>query len=145
MRVGYCVAHPELIEILEKVRLPYNLPSFSITAALLAIQNRQTLLTPVSETLEERTKILGILSQIPQLQVWDSAANFIYLRPKTTSKDEVEKILIQLTQQLKSQGTSIRHTGGGLRITIGTPNENKSLLDRLQTLIPNIPTMQLIY
>ncbi|MGB3652230.1 MAG: histidinol-phosphate transaminase, partial [Rivularia sp. (in: cyanobacteria)] len=44
MRVGYSIAHPELIAILEKVRLPYNLPSFSIAAALIAIQNRSLLL-----------------------------------------------------------------------------------------------------
>ena len=42
LRVGYCIAHPEAIAILEKVRLPYNLPSFSIAAALMALQNRQT-------------------------------------------------------------------------------------------------------
>jgi histidinol-phosphate aminotransferase len=138
MRVGYCVAHPALIEVLEKVRLPYNLPSFSITAALLAIQNRQILLAPISQMLEERTKILNILSQMPELQVWESAANFIYLRPKSITTNKVEQDLAQLTQQLKSQGTSIRHTGGGLRITIGTPQENKSLLNRLQTLMLNL-------
>ncbi|AFZ04106.1 histidinol-phosphate transaminase [Calothrix sp. PCC 6303] len=144
MRVGYCVAHAGLIEVLEKVRLPYNLPSFSITAALLAIQNRQTLLAPISQMLEERTKVFNVLSQMPELQVWDSAANFIYLRPKSTTTDAVEQNLAQLTQQLKSQGTSIRHTGGGLRITIGTPEENKSLLNRLQTPILNLQTTQLI-
>jgi histidinol-phosphate aminotransferase len=137
MRVGYCVAHPQLIEVLEKVRLPYNLPSLSLTAASLAIQNRQRLLAPIAQTLEERAKILAILAQIPELQVWDSAANFIYLRPKSTHRSEVESNLAQITQQLKSQGSSIRHTGGGLRITIGTPTENKSLLNRLQTLMLN--------
>jgi histidinol-phosphate aminotransferase len=137
MRVGYCVAHPQLTEVLEKVRLPYNLPSLSLTAASLAIHNRQRLLAPIAQTLEERAKVLAILSQIPELQVWDSAANFIYLRPKSTHRSEVESNLAQITQQLKSQGSSIRHTGGGLRITIGTPTENKSLLNRLQTLMLN--------
>jgi histidinol-phosphate aminotransferase len=36
-----------------------------------------------------------------------------------------------LVTQLKSQGTLIRHTGGGLRITIGSPAENQRTLDRL--------------
>jgi histidinol-phosphate aminotransferase len=144
MRVGYCVAHPALIEVLEKVRLPYNLPSFSITAALLAIQNRQILLAPITQMLEERTKILNVLSQISELQVWDSAANFIYLRPRSTTTDAVEQNLAQFTQKLKSQGTSIRHTGGGLRITIGSPEENESLLNRLQTLILKLKAVQMI-
>ena len=45
MRVGYCVGHPQVISILEKVRLPYNLPSFSLAGALVALQNRQLLLS----------------------------------------------------------------------------------------------------
>src|SRR4028118_596496 len=39
-RVGYCVGNPELIAALEKIRLPYNLPSFSQAATQLALTHR---------------------------------------------------------------------------------------------------------
>lgn len=137
MRVGYCVAHPEFITILEKVRLPYNLSSFSMAAALIALQNRQLVLSSIPQILEERAKLLEILSQQPQLQVWDSAANFIYLRLKQDGWQQ-QDTLKKLNQQLQARGTLVREIGGGLRITIGTPQENLRTLNNLQLALANL-------
>jgi len=137
-RVGYCIAHPELITILEKVRLPYNLPSVSIAAALIALQNRQLLLKSIPQTLVERAKLIETLSQYPTLQVAESAANFIYLRLKPNALKQQDDYLINLTQKLKTAGTLVRHISGGLRITIGTPEENLRTLSRLQTALTNL-------
>jgi len=132
MRVGYSIAHPELIAILEKVRLPYNLPSFSIAAALIAIQNRSLLLESVSQTLSERSKLIENLSQYPQLQIFDSAANFIFLRLKPRSDEQTNTALKNLYKKLKNSGTLVRETGGGLRISVGSPSENIRTLTRFQ-------------
>jgi histidinol-phosphate aminotransferase len=137
-RVGYCIAHPELITILEKVRLPYNLPSVSMAAALIALQNRQLLLKSIPETLVERAKLIEALSQYPTLQVAESAANFIYLRLKPNALNQQDDYLINLIQKLKTAGTLVRHISGGLRITVGTPEENLRTLSRLQTALTNL-------
>ena len=52
-----------------------------------------------------------------------------YLRLQQSQDSEI--VLAQITQKLKSEGTLIRHTGGGLRITIGTSEENDRTLERL--------------
>ncbi|HIK04973.1 MAG TPA: histidinol-phosphate transaminase [Trichormus sp. M33_DOE_039] len=143
MRVGYCIAHPEAIAILEKVRLPYNLPSFSIAAALIALQNRQILLDSIPQTLNERTKLIAALSQQPALQVIDSAANFIFVRLKPEIADSQNISLKHLHQHLKNQGTLIREISGGLRITIGTPEENLRTLNRIQAYLVNSHTNSL--
>ncbi len=121
-RVGYAVAHPQLIATLEQVRLPYNLPSISIVVAQLALQHRQSLLATIPETIEERDRLFKTLTDLPQLQVWRSDANFIYAR--ITGVANPDLAMTDLVMQLITTGTSIRHTGGGLRITIGTPDEN---------------------
>lgn len=126
LRVGYAIAHPDLIAVLEKVRLPYNLPAFSQTAALLALQHHGELLGVIDEILQERQKLYTGLCALPGLQVWPSDANFIYVR----WQGHTDADLAQLTTQLKQQGTLIRHTGGGLRITVGTPAENERTLAR---------------
>lgn len=138
MRVGYSIAHPELIAILEKVRLPYNLPSFSIAAALIAIQNRSLLLEPVSQTLSERSKLLKNLSQYSQLQIYESAANFIFLRLKAQDEKQISNALTNLHKQLKDSGTGVRLTGGGLRITVGSPSENARTLERFEKAYKNL-------
>ncbi len=134
-RVGYAIAKPEIIAILEKVRLPYNLPSFSQTAALIALQNRNLILPFISEILQERDRMYGVLSQKESLQVWQSNANFIYLRLKNLDAASQKTKLAAITTKLKTQGTLIRHTGGGLRITVGTVEENNRTLSRLLDVI----------
>jgi histidinol-phosphate aminotransferase len=129
MRVGYCVGHPQVISILEKVRLPYNLPSFSLASALVALQNRQLLLSSIAETLTERDKLIRDLSTHPILEVVPSNTNFIYVRLKHNHSPD--GVLKTISQKLRSQGTLIRLLPGGLRITIGTPEENARTLNRL--------------
>ncbi|MCX5982201.1 MAG: histidinol-phosphate transaminase [Nostocales cyanobacterium LacPavin_0920_SED1_MAG_38_18] len=135
MRVGYCIAHPEAIAILEKVRLPYNLPSFSIAAALMALENRQLLLESIPQTLSERTKMITALSAHPTLEITPSSTNFIYLRIKTDDSQLSTTVLTNLNQKLRNQGTLIRLLPNGLRITIGTPTENTRTLERIQALL----------
>ncbi len=132
-RVGYAVGHPQLITTLEQVRLPYNLPSISLAAAELVLQHRQSLLATIAETMSERDRLSIVLTAIPSLQVWRSDANFIYAR--ITGVANPELAMAELVIKLKSQGTSIRHTGGGLRISIGSPAENQRTGSRMTQLL----------
>lgn len=131
MRVGYAIAIPELAAALEKIRLPYNLPSLSQVAAEFALAQRQLLLAAIPEIFAERTKLIAALTQHQKLQIWPSAANFIYLRVKGGDGNRAETEHKQIMQQLKTKGTLIRHTGGGLRITVGSPEENQRTVDRI--------------
>ncbi len=131
-RVGYAIAHPELITILEKVRLPYNLPAFSQATALAALHHRQSLLASIPDLLAERQNLLRTLSQHPALEVWPSAANFIYVRLKPDLTNNPDETLEQICANLKAQGTLIRNINQGLRITVGSAEENQRTLARLQ-------------
>lgn len=135
-RVGYAIANFELITALEKIRLPYNLPTISAAAAELAMIHRQELLANIPEIKLERDRLsIQIQSEIqretqnssvPDLSIWKSEANFLYLR---SSRDR------EILEYLKSQGTLIRQTGGGLRLTIGTPTQNQRTLARLKDFV----------
>ncbi|APB32335.1 histidinol phosphate aminotransferase apoenzyme [Gloeomargarita lithophora Alchichica-D10] len=125
LRIGYAIAHPEVITALEKVRLPYNLSGFSLLAAQFALTQRRQLLSGIPEILTERERLGMELTKIPALQVWPSQGNFLYIR--TTAVP-----LPQLHQSLRELGSLVRHTGGGLRLTIGSAAENSRLLQRLR-------------
>lgn len=140
LRIGYAIAHPEVIINLEKVRLPYNLPSFSQASAKLVLNHSEDLLSFIPEILRERSKLFTAFAEIPGLKVWESSANFLYVRLtneglKLMGKISQDEGLNNLMQQLKSQGTLIRNTGGGLRITVGTPGENQRTVERIQGIL----------
>jgi len=134
-RVGYAIAHPTLAAALEKVRLPYNLPALSQTAALLTLQHRAELLPIIDQIRQEREALGDRLHSFPGLRVWHSDANFFFVRldPAVLPADlDADAALDRLFNGLKLQGTLIRKTSGGLRITVGTPEENQRTGDRLQ-------------
>ena len=128
-RVGYAVAQPELINALEKVRLPYNLPSFSQAAALTALTHRTSLLANVDSTITERHQMETWLGEQAAIAAWPSAANFIYCRlsNKGLARWGMAQAegLNHIFSTLRQQGTLIRYTGGGLRISLGTAEENQ--------------------
>lgn len=131
-RVGYCIAHPQLTQALEKIRLPYNLPSFSQAAALVALENRHQLLSAMTEMQSEREKLYQFLTGNSRLQVWASDANFIYWRFNLPSQQEQNQQHQHLVKTLQQQGTLLRHTANGIRMTVGTPAENQRTLERLE-------------
>ena len=131
-RVGYGIAHPEMIATLEKMRLPYNLPAGTLAAAEMAIKHREKLLAVLPEIMSERDHLMEKLKSLSKLQVWPSAANFIYARGQ--SLDISEKIYLAM----KELGSSIRFTGGGLRITVGSPDENQRTEERLKQVLESL-------
>jgi histidinol-phosphate aminotransferase len=132
-RVGYGIGDPQLIATLERVRLPYNLPTFAQQAALVALQHRQDLLACVPDLLQERQRLHQAFSQWSALQVFPSDANFLFVQLAAGSvpAEIAGETLAQLCQAMQHQGTLIRHTGGGLRITVGSPEENDRTISRL--------------
>lgn len=134
-RVGYAIAHEKIIEILEKIRLPYNLPSFSQLAAQFALENRSLILATVEETIGEKERVYHQLKSWDNLRVWPSDSNFIYLRLVDSFDDSMYQTIMR---KLKDKKIMIRHTGGGLRISIGTERENDYLLSELGKLIREI-------
>ncbi|MBP0016290.1 MAG: histidinol-phosphate transaminase [Cyanobacteria bacterium SBLK] len=133
LRVGYAIAHPEIVETLEKVRLPYNLSSFSLIAARMAMERREILLSSIPQLLAERDRLLEELAKMPQLKIWPSRANFVYI--SSTRSDTEDKGMRSLAEHLKDRGTLVRYTGEGLRITVGTTGENQHTLERLHEIV----------
>lgn len=131
-RVGYAVANPALTGALEKVRLPYNLPSLTQAAAQLALTHRQELLAIVPEIQQQRRELADAIARNTPLHLWPSDANFLYGRSPAQPGQPIKTELERWFNRLRVQGTLVRHTGGGLRITIGTPVENQRTLAHLQ-------------
>jgi histidinol-phosphate aminotransferase len=75
------------------------------------------------------------LQQHPALKVWPSDANFIFLRLQPSPENSPSEALTGLVQKLKAEGTLVRHISNGLRITIGSPEENQRTLHRLQSFL----------
>lgn len=137
-RVGYSIASPEMTAVLEKMRLPYNLPSLSQAAALVAMQNRQALLEVVPQILAEGDRLGAALRSLPALKLYPSQSNFFFAQLQPGISSDPQATLAQILHAMKQKGTMLRHTGGGLRISVGTPEENKNTTVRLGQVLKDL-------
>jgi histidinol-phosphate aminotransferase len=128
LRIGYAIGHPELIGLLNKVRQPFNVNAMAQAAAMAALDDSAHLVETrkmVFEGLEFFERELPKLG----IETVPSGANFILV--KTGRGREV-------FQELQKRKVIVRPMDpyglpDHIRITIGTPEQNKRVLDALKT------------
>lgn len=132
LRVGFLIACEQKINELLKYKVPYNVNSISQSLAVIALDYREILKQHTSVVIEEREKLIESLKKIEKESCMDivfypSKANFIY--GKTSYKDA-------LINGLKNKNILIRNfEDDSFRITIGTPQENKKLIEALKNIL----------
>jgi histidinol-phosphate aminotransferase len=132
MRIGFACAQPELIAGMWKVKDHYNLNRLSLVAAEAALEDIDTMRQNAARICRTRTDLMQGLRQLGFF-VWDSAANFVLARSNSLPA-------AQLYQELKERRILVRYFNQPrlddcLRITVGTDDEIKALLDQLQDLL----------
>jgi histidinol-phosphate aminotransferase len=127
IRLGYMTGRPEWIEQFDKVRPPYNVGVLTQAAALFMLDKLDVLEAQAARILSER-KILGeTLKALKGVTVYPSEANFFLLRVPDAPKTY---------EALKQQNVLVKNLHPGiancLRVTVGTPDENRILLTALR-------------
>lgn len=130
LRVGMAFASEEIIEVMNKVKPPYNVNEASQQLALQALNNVSLVNLWIKETLEQRDSLVLALKEFDfVLDIYPSDANFILV--KTTNAKGIYDFLVQHGIIIRDR-SKVELCEGCLRITIGTPDENKTLLSTLQ-------------
>ena len=130
LRVGYGVGHPGVIGALDKVALPFIVSGIAQVAALASLEPQAAaeLGERVTGILAERERVSAAMGG----QGWPvvpSQANFVYLPVGDGAMD--------LFVRLEKQGLVTRpFEGEGVRISLGTPEQNDRLLAALGTFEP---------
>jgi histidinol-phosphate aminotransferase len=128
LRLGMAFASKEIIDILSKIKYPYNLSILTQQKAmeLLSVNKKQEW---VEIILRERAKLSGQLSKFPYVtKVFPSDANFILVQ--TEDAKGIYQYLVAKNIIVRDR-SSVFLCEGCLRISVGSPEENKKLLDAL--------------
>ena len=130
LRLGMNFASIEIIDILNKIKPPYNINLATQELALQALDHLDDVNTMIKETVKEREELVKDLVQLPSVQkVYPSDANFVLAKMTEATS---------IYNYLKEKGIIVRNRSNVilcedcLRITVGTPKENRQLLDALK-------------
>lgn len=133
LRLGACVAGPEVIDVLMKIKPPYNLGSFDEQKLLQTLdRNMDNVRTWVNSLKREREALSKALRKFDfVLEVFPSQANFLLVRVEDAPR--IYRGLLRNGIVVRDR-SSLAATSNCLRISIGTPSENKFLLKTLRSL-----------
>jgi len=130
LRVGMAFASEEIIEVMNKVKPPYNVNESSQQLALQALANVDQVNSWIKEILVQRDKLVLQLKDFDfVLDIYPSDANFILV--KTTDAKGIYNFLVEKGIIIRDR-SKVELCEGCLRITVGTPAENDILIRSLQ-------------
>jgi len=129
IRLGMAFSSVPVIDIMNKVKLPYNINQASAGLALAALQNIGIVNEQIKNTVAERERLMQLLPTLDVVEkVFPSDANFILVKMRDAQKTY---------NNLMEKGIIVRDRSamsgceGCLRISVGTPDENNLLLRTL--------------
>jgi histidinol-phosphate aminotransferase len=132
LRCGMAYASEEIIHILNKIKYPYNINIQTQELVLQALGRVNQKDKWVAEILSERKKLEDDLRGLTVVQkVYPSDANFVLAR--VTNASEVYRLLMEKKIIVRDR-SKVKLCNNCLRITVGTPTENKKLISALNTL-----------
>ncbi len=132
IRLGICLASPQIITILNKIKPPYNINELTQQRALERVSDKGRVQKEVSAILKERANLIAALEEVDFVgAVYPTDANFVLVKVDHAT---------DRYNQLLGKGIVVRNRttqprcGNTLRFTIGTPEENNKLIKVLKSL-----------
>jgi len=134
LRLGYVCGRPEWIDAFNKTRSPFNINVLTEAVTIKLLRHKHVLDAQAAAVLEERERMRAALAPFAPLTVYPSAANFLLVRVAGAPGAAT-----RVFAQLKTAGVLVKDFSGGqpqlencLRLTVGTPEENRILLAALR-------------
>ncbi len=132
IRLGICYASTAIIEILNKIKPPYNVNELTQVRALDRVIKKEQVVSEIADLIKERTLLSEALANVGFVEkIYPSDANFILVKVDNANKRY---------GQLLEKGIVIRNRTtqplceNTLRLTVGTQAENKKLIEALKSI-----------
>jgi len=130
IRLGICYASKEIISILNKIKPPYNVNQLTQDVALQSLFNQEKVKNEIAIIISERNQLIRDLQNIEIVEkVYPSDANFLLVQVDDATLRY--KQLVKLGIIVRNRTTQIL-CDNCLRFTVGTPDENKKLINTLK-------------
>jgi len=138
LRVGYALGDAQVIDMLNRVRQPFNVNSVAQAAALAALQDADFVQQTFALNRRGMAQITAELSELG-LEYIPSFGNFVSFKIATPALSEVERAMA-VYRRLLELGVIVRPIAnydmpGWLRVSIGLKEENNKFLSALKRIL----------
>lgn len=127
-RIGFAFSNSKIIELLNKVKPPYNVSGLNQQVALDTLRDSENFETGLKLILSERMTLEKKLSALESVvKIYPSQANFLLV--KFIDAEKIYKHLVELEIIVRNRTKIVSNC---IRITVGSPAENRKLLEALK-------------
>lgn len=131
LRVGMAFASTDIIYVMNKIKPPYNINQASQDLALQALEEVGQVNDMIREIVAQRELLAKELLELPMVQkIYPSDANFLLVQ--VTEPKAIYKYLLEKGIVVRDR-SNVTLCAGCLRITVGTPDENVSVVNSLKS------------
>ncbi|MDP5157165.1 MAG: histidinol-phosphate transaminase [Flaviramulus sp.] len=132
IRLGICYASKEIIRVLNTIKPPYNINELTQKKAIELLSINDLALNQIQDILKERDLMISELESINFIfKIYPSDANFVLVKVDDANKRYNQLIEKGIVIRNRTTQPGCENT---LRLTVGTAQENKTLLSTLKTL-----------
>ena len=132
IRLGICFASSKIINVLNKIKPPYNVNELTQKRAYLRIIDHKKVAQEVIKILDERDKLIIALKDVGFIsKIYKTEANFVLVKVDDANKRYAQMLKAGIVIRNRSTQALCENT---LRFTIGTAIENKKLTSVLNEL-----------
>ncbi|MEM9676226.1 MAG: histidinol-phosphate transaminase [Bacteroidota bacterium] len=130
LRLGAAFASTEIINLLNRVKLPYNISTLNQEVALNILLNTGQYQISINQIIRQREWLANALNSLEAVhKVHHSDANFLLV--KFEDAPALYQFLVKAGVIVRNRST-VRLCEGGLRITVGTESENQALVKAIR-------------
>lgn len=133
LRVGYALAHEDVIRELMKIRQPYSVDAFAQWVARKVFKERVVFQSAIRDIMRERDRLVHGLSGMNGVDVFPSEANFVLFRVEHASalwRDLLHSHSVLIRDFSRAPGLE-----DCLRVTVGSPEENGRFLEAVSDVL----------
>ncbi len=135
LRVGYALADEMVISYLNRMKIPWNVSLIALAAALAELDDADDQEYKRQTIIDGRNFLCEAINQIPGFRAFASDGNFVLIDASVLGKSSAEMV-----NDLIDRGVFVRpmgghHLQGFIRVTVGTPEQNRFFLDKLHACI----------
>jgi histidinol-phosphate aminotransferase len=130
LRLGFMISNKEISSIINKIRLPFNINTVSLKIIINIFENFSIIKKNCQNIISLREKLYSDLSELRNIKVLKSSTNFLIFKTLNKSSDEIYKLLKDSNILIKNLNNN-SNLKNFLRVTVGTEEENNSLVSTL--------------
>lgn len=132
VRLGYVLAHVDVVKELIKVRQPYSVDRVSQVIGSCVFERRAEFVQEIDEIIERRESLYASLIRLNRVQVYPSDANYLLIKVEGAH---------EIWEKLYERGVLVRDFSSTpglencLRVSVGSPEENALFLKEFTTIV----------